>query len=263
MIAVTSPVTVSDEAKAAQQRLKRNTFEIDFLEGPVDEAFGPECGRACVRAKLRIGYAAANAKPVYGKTLDDYLSGAKPQTARMKERAKERRQDRLDAARVKVLTVARREVGTVEAPAGSNKTKYGKWYGVDGVAWCAIFTSWVYSQVELFDGVFRPGSRWAFCPFVVNAAVAGEHGLDQVREPIPGDLVLYQFDDDSNADHIGIFEGWTDKASGRFTAIEGNTSLSSNANGGQVMRRDRNTSQVYRPRTGGLAFVRVHPTKAF
>jgi len=262
VIAVTSPVTTGPEAKTAQQHLKRNVLGIDFLEGPVDEEFGPECGRACVRAKMRIGYARAACKPVYGTTLEGYLPGAKNPTKIMQQRARERRRDRLTAARRRALTFAKGELGKVERPAGSNKTKYGEWYGVNGVAWCAIFVSWCFEQVDLFDGVFRPGSRWAFCPFVVNAAVAGEHGLDQVREPEPGDLVLYQFDSDANADHIGIFEAWQTPGS-TFTAIEGNTAVGNDSNGGEVMRRSRTLRQVYRPSTGGLAFVRVHPVKEF
>lgn len=32
----------------------------------------------------------------------------------------------------RVLDIARAELGTKESPAGSNRTKYGKWYGLDG-----------------------------------------------------------------------------------------------------------------------------------
>ena len=33
----------------------------------------------------------------------------------------------------KVIEIARGELGQTENPAGSNLTKYGFWYGVDGV----------------------------------------------------------------------------------------------------------------------------------
>lgn len=32
-----------------------------------------------------------------------------------------------------VLEIAKQEVGTVESPRDSNKTKYGKWFGFDSV----------------------------------------------------------------------------------------------------------------------------------
>lgn len=35
----------------------------------------------------------------------------------------------------KVIEIAEKEIGYTELPANSNKTKYGKWFGFDGVAW--------------------------------------------------------------------------------------------------------------------------------
>jgi peptidoglycan hydrolase-like protein with peptidoglycan-binding domain len=62
-----------------------------------------------------------------------------------------------------------------------------------------------------------------------------------VRATGPGDLVLFQFDKDSAADHIGIIE----KDNGdTITTIEGNTSTTSDDNGGAVMRRTRKKSLI-------------------
>lgn len=47
--------------------------------------------------------------------------------------------------REKVLQVAATEKGVKESPAGSNNQKYGAWYGLNGVPWCAIFVSWVFN----------------------------------------------------------------------------------------------------------------------
>ncbi len=46
----------------------------------------------------------------------------------------------------KIVEIAIKEVGYTEYPANSNKTKYGKWIGWDGVPWCAAFVSWCYAQ---------------------------------------------------------------------------------------------------------------------
>lgn len=35
----------------------------------------------------------------------------------------------------KIVQVATREIGYLESPKNSNKTKYGVWFGFDGVAW--------------------------------------------------------------------------------------------------------------------------------
>ncbi len=51
--------------------------------------------------------------------------------------------------RTKIIQIAKQELGTKESPANSNKTKYGKWYGLDGNAWCAMFVSWVFDQAGI------------------------------------------------------------------------------------------------------------------
>ena len=46
----------------------------------------------------------------------------------------------------KIVEIASKEVGQGETPLNSNKSKYGKWFGFDGVAWCGMFVSWCYTQ---------------------------------------------------------------------------------------------------------------------
>ena len=53
----------------------------------------------------------------------------------------------------KVIEIARGELGQHEDPAGGNLTKYGFWYGVDGVPWCVIVLCWVFDHA---------GERMAF-----------------------------------------------------------------------------------------------------
>lgn len=35
----------------------------------------------------------------------------------------------------RIVSIAQSQIGTTEQPSGTNKTKYGKWFGLDGVAW--------------------------------------------------------------------------------------------------------------------------------
>ena len=44
-------------------------------------------------------------------------------------------------SRKEIIQRAAAEEGTTENPPNSNKTKYGEWYGLNGVPWCAIFVS--------------------------------------------------------------------------------------------------------------------------
>jgi hypothetical protein len=150
--------------------------------------------------------------------------------------------------RAAALDKAQSQLGTKESPANSNHTKYGEWYGVDYQPWCAIFVTWCYEQVGDSPS-FVKGSRYAYCPYVVGDARAGRYGLSTTDDPIPGDLVVYDWNWNGEYDHIGIFE--SEQGGGNFNAIEGNTSYSDNSNGGEVMRRTRSRSGQ------GTVFVRV------
>ena len=47
---------------------------------------------------------------------------------------------------LQVMRVALQQYRYTESPPGSNRTKYGKAYGADGVAWCAEFVWWCVEQ---------------------------------------------------------------------------------------------------------------------
>ena len=135
----------------------------------------------------------------------------------------------------KVLDIARRELGTKESPANSNRTKYGKWMGMDGQPWCMSFVQWCFHQA----GVPLP-LRTASCGAMMNAArKTGQWGVKDFR---PGDEVIYDFPGGAATDHTGIIEQVT--ASG-VVAIEGNTSQAgSQSNGGMVCRKTRPYCQI-------------------
>lgn len=130
------------------------------------------------------------------------------------------------------LAVARGELGNTESPAGSNRTKYGAWMGMDGQAWCMSFVQWCFAQ--------------AGRPLPHKTASCGE--LLQwyrkyqperiVTAPRPRDVIIYTFG------HTGIVES---PGKGVVTAIEGNTSpgdKGSQDNGGGVFRRTRKETLV-------------------
>lgn len=148
-----------------------------------------------------------------------------------------------------ILDTARKEIGVKESPPGSNRQKYGEWYGVNGVPWCAQFTSYIFHKAGFPLPSIQKGapSGAAYCPYIESYARKNNqwHGTPQ-----PGDLALYHFGK-NEAVHIGIVESVTAHNKRTFNAIEGNTSVKSNDNGGCVMRRARNVNQCrgfYRPR---------------
>ena len=138
-----------------------------------------------------------------------------------------------------IIDIARAEIGTMESPANSNMTKYGEWFGLQSVPWCAIFVSWVYAHaghrlpiIGYTNGM--AGCQTAYHYFKTKNLL--------VKSPVPGDIVLYDWQGDGRYDHVGIFE--IDMGNGKFSAIEGNTSLVNDSNGGEVMRRTRSYAQA-------------------
>jgi hypothetical protein len=158
----------------------------------------------------------------------------------------------------KVLAESIKYIGTTEWPMGSNKQVFGKWFGYDGVAWCAMFVSFCFkvgADYTLCAGFGGPGAAPrgnAFCPTI--GAWGKKAGLWIGKEtPHAGDIVLFDWQKDGISDHIGIVESYTGNT--RFVSIEGNTSLGNNSNGGAVMRRGlqsdiRSIDQV-------LGFIRI------
>jgi hypothetical protein len=248
-LALTTPMMRGPEVLAAQAKLKSGgILKTDLLRSPVDGEFGPATARACIRAKYWLGYPETQLLPIYGDKLHGYLGGkTRPATylARAKARAAAATKPPM---RVRALEYLIDRLGEKESPANSNRIPFAsEWYGVIG-PWCAMATSRAY--IEAGSTAMKRGARYAYCPFIYHDALYGANGLQIVTEPLPGDLVLYDWQGNGVADHVGLFEKWVDKQDGIFHAIEGNTSLTNDSNGGEVMRRARARGQVQ-------AFVRV------
>ena len=131
-----------------------------------------------------------------------------------------------------LLAVAQGELGATESPAGSNRTKYGRWMGLDGQPWCMSFVQWCFAQART-PLPYKTGS----CSALLNWYRAHRPEC-VVTEPVAGDIIIYNFG------HTGIVES---AAAGTVTAIEGNTSPGdggSQDNGGGVYRRTRRRSLV-------------------
>ena len=131
-----------------------------------------------------------------------------------------------------VTIVAMQEVGYIESK--GNKTKYGEWFGLNGVSWCGIFVSWCYAMggLPLPKIGFKRG--FAGCQTAVEYFSAKKM---IVKNPVAGDIVFYDWQGDGRYDHTGIFLKHNENDT--FIAIEGNTSTTNQSNGGCVMVRNR------------------------
>jgi peptidoglycan hydrolase-like protein with peptidoglycan-binding domain len=143
-------------------------------------------------------------------------------------------------SRETILQIASAENGVKEAPASSNKTKYGEWYSMNGVPWCAIFVSWVYHHAGRPLGKVDSPKGYHYCPSAYNFWKASNKLTDK---PKAGDIILFDWNGDGKCDHTGIFIKWVEEGK-TFMAWEGNTSFGNDSDGGIVMQRTRNKSTV-------------------
>jgi len=147
----------------------------------------------------------------------------------------------------KALVEALRHVGVRESPPGSNRTMFGRWYGVDGVPWCAIFVSYCFSVgagVTLCRGWHGAGVSprgVAYVPTLEAWLRGTGRSLAAGVPPAAGDLVVFDWDG-GLPDHVGIVVAA--RTGGRLDTVEGNTAVGNDSDGGEVMRRRRRIEQV-------------------
>lgn len=209
---------------------------LGYKPGPTDGVYGPTTASA-VRAFQRDQHL----------EVDGWVG---PKTWARLEVADAVAQARISDIGRRALAEAERHIGIKEDPAGSNRTMFGEWFGVNGVAWCNIFVSYCFNVgagYVICDGF--PGGRGAGvfagkgCSYVPTTEAwlrATGMWLGRIA-PEPGDIVIYNWDG-GRPDHIGIVS--RDLGGGEFEAIEGNTSEGNDSNGGEVMRRVRHLYQI-------------------
>lgn len=144
-----------------------------------------------------------------------------------------------------LVTWAQSQIGVKESPANSNRVKYWDDYrrrcGVDynGQPWCAAFVTDGMCQIGQWVQTSDEG-RFRYCPSLVSWAKQQGEWLGREAVCEPGDIIL--FANGSIACHVGIVEKRL--SASQVQTIEGNTSVTSNDNGGAVMRRTRTYGSV-------------------
>lgn len=126
--------------------------------------------------------------------------------------------------KLKIVEVAESQVGYLEKatnadlddfkanPGRGNYTKYGAWYGMNGVEWCDEFVSWCAYESDEQEAI----GKFAYVPFHWAFFESRGETRNLSYVPEPGDLVFFR-----ELEHIGIV---TDCKNGIVYTVEGNTS---------------------------------------
>jgi hypothetical protein len=119
----------------------------------------------------------------------------------------------------KVISYARRFIGTTERPRGSNDdgggpiTRWNARYGLRRVPWCGTSSGSWYGETGVWAGGLDSPSTFAI---VEQARRAG-----RLRsEPVPGCFVVWR---PGASGHVELFQRWIDKSRGAALTIGGNT----------------------------------------
>lgn len=251
-----SPHMKGTEVEVAQRLLagKIGVLRHKCYAGHIDGEYGPGTAGATKRAKYLLGYPKRKCDTAFGPDMHAYITGEKKRSWVMRtlgtKRAKAEAKHALKGGTFKKAeALAAHYVGTHESPAGSNLQPFGKWYGANGVPWCAIFVSFVLSHIG------RPFKESYVPNIVANARAArGKTRVipaSAVKSALAnGHVVLACFDwpgeSPGTADHVGFAVSGV-AGDGTFHTIEGNTAVGNDSNGGEVMRRVRyaNTVQAF------------------
>jgi hypothetical protein len=120
---------------------------------------------------------------------------------------------------------------------------FGRWFGVDGVPWCAIFASYCFdvgAGVVLCRGWHGAGVGPRGVAYVPTLAAWLKATNRVVDAPQPGDLAVFDWDG-GVPDHVGIVI----RPDGQSVhTVEGNTGVGNDSDGGEVIRRTRSLRYV-------------------
>ena len=139
-----------------------------------------------------------------------------------------------------IIALAKTQLGVSENPPGSNNVIYNTEYygGPSNLPWCVVFIWWLFKELGASD-LFCGGQKTAWCDYVMN--YAKQNGLWVTGEYKPGDLVIFNWDNDNTTDHIGLA---ISVAGNSVTTIEGNC----NDKVSQMMRTGSTMVGAYRPK---------------
>ena len=177
------------------------------------------------------------------------------------------------------MEIAIRQNGYKESPPNSNRTKYGKWIGMDGQPWCASYEAWCGNEASKVFGGGNPIYKSASASVIQDETVSAKYGKwimkktksnatkkNALAKAQEGDIADFDFGaNDMYRRHTGLIIGVIGEY---YVTIEGNTSAEgksgSQSNGGMVAIRRRHYKEVcsiVRPKFG--KYKKHKPTEPF
>ena len=121
-----------------------------------------------------------------------------------------------------------------------NDRYYGKHVTGNSYPWCCAFVWCIFEECGA-SNLFNDGKKTAYCPTVHQWGK--EKGLTvPISEGQYGDIVLFDWNGDGVADHIGLII--SRNGNGTYDTVEGNTATYNYTNGGYVLKMTRYYSSI-------------------
>ena len=137
-----------------------------------------------------------------------------------------------------LLAVTKAEVGYREH--GRNLTKYGEWFGFNGVAWCSIWVAWCLARIGMDPRPFIDNYASVELAFKGWKRLGRYVGKMDIR---PGDILWFKF---PTGNHTGfaISKPYRRGLVWYVRTREGNTAVGNDRSGGGVDEKERKLSIV-------------------
>ncbi len=121
-----------------------------------------------------------------------------------------------------------------------NDRYYGEHVSGDRFPWCCAFIWCIFNECGASD-LFYDGKKTAYCP-TVHEWGKKNNLIVPTSEGQYGDIVLFDWNGDGVADHIGLII--SRNGNGTYETIEGNTASYNYTNGGYVLKMTRYYSSI-------------------
>jgi hypothetical protein len=143
----------------------------------------------------------------------------------------------------KLMELCEASVGYTEG--ANNDTTFGKWYGLNNQPWCAMAASKMYFDSGAIASVANTKKGFASCDAWLKYLTKNNQ-IVPIGQAKRGDIVFFQFDNDPQADHVGIVRSHNTTLK-TLQVYEGNTSSGkkgSQSNGDGFYLKKRNYQTI-------------------
>ena len=139
-----------------------------------------------------------------------------------------------------VVKTARSQIGYIEGV--NNDNKFGVWFKMNHVSWCAIFVSWVFVNAGVPDRILKSASCME-----IEAWALKNKLIVPIASIQAGDVLLHDFARSGKSEHVDIATGVFNPKTQSVMTCGGNTSsgaIGSQANGDGVYEKPRFASTI-------------------